>query len=408
MIGLQLAIKNIFRKKRRTLLNMTAYILGFVCLTMIGGAFNQIFTMLKYQAIANERLGHLIIEPSASAASIQERISAEQLEEIEYFIEVNFDTVVVSPRIHFRGIVSGTEKTSLYLADAMRPEDDEIIKRSVPENLINDIGFQSFISDSNYDALIAEGLASDLDIAVGDDITLLGVTGGGWNNAMDAKIKTVINTGNPATNDKWIMTSLESAQLLLESDDVDRVSVIFSEEKHIAKHQQSIQQWIDKSGYALSVKTWYDASLFYSKVTNMFGVVYRVVIAIVASVLLLMILNSMMMSVSERRKELATLQVMGMSASRITKMLVFEGLGVLFIALAAALPLIWIVALVIEVLNIQFTPPIASMPIPLNLLITPSHIIVVSTTLALSSVIASAVASHRVVSTELREALLGS
>jgi len=413
MSYIQLAIRNIKRHKKRSLITILTVCLGFSAVGVINGMLNNIFSRLKEQAVVHEKLGHLTIAKKGffKEGNINPEVylwPEEDLKNILHLIEKDPDVINASPRINLFGIASNGNSSSIFISEAIVPKDDKKLQELPIDGRLEKLKTVS-LSDQAKDrsgVAIGEELASSLGIKEGGYLTLLSSTKDGIANAIDVDVQEVYNTGNPATNDKFVLMNFDLAQELYDTKGAERIVVTTSTPNDLPLVKSRLVDQLTLAGYAVEAQSWEERSAAYGKVKTMFGVIFRVLTIIIAIIVLLTTLNTMQMVVNERAREIGTMQAIGMLKKNIIKLFCFEGLIMGIIGCCLAIPVLLILAGFFKVANITFIPPVASTAIPVNLILKPTVIISLVVLFSIASISSAYLAIKKIIKQEIIKSLM--
>ncbi len=174
--------------------------------------------------------------------------------------------------------------------------------------------------------LIGSVLARDMKLVVGDKVTMLTSTAQRGTNAITLKIVGIALFPVGAMNSKTIWMPLDRAQYLLRMDSQAQELLLLTEkgfkEKNVAVALDKAIQ--DKLGIETETKAWTDLSDMYSLL-----VLAKAVYYVIGMFFLLLgstvIINTTMMVIFERMREIGTLGALGMQGSELTKLFLLEG-----------------------------------------------------------------------------------
>ncbi|GAA3648196.1 ABC transporter permease [Flavivirga jejuensis] len=399
---LDFAIRNIRRHKKRSLVTIFTICLGFTALGIMGGILNNIFSRLKEQSIITEKLGHITFAKEGfyenGKLHPEEYLwNEKEMKSIISILENSGDVELATPRLSLFGIASNGEASTIFITEAIVPEDDHVlIKTNVDGRTDREDISLAVAKDKNSDVAIGSELSSSLKLKEGDYLTLLTTTKDGIANAADVDIKKVYNTGNPANNDKYVLSNFYMAQELYDTKGAERIVVTLKEPKNIGEAQVKLNSLLKAAGYKVESKTWDKLSLTFGKVKTMFEVIFRVLTMIITVIVLLTLLNTMQMAVTERTREIGTIRAIGVLRKNIIKLFCAEGIIMGIIGCLLALPILFLIAFILKTLNVTFIPPVASTEVPIALILKPSKIVPVFVLFVVASLVSAFLASRKI------------
>jgi putative ABC transport system permease protein len=247
-----------------------------------------------------------------------------------------------------------------------------------------------------------------LKIKNGQNLTLLTSTKDGVANAVDVKISGNYNTGNPATNDKFILSDFSLAQNLYDTDGAERVIVTLKNPENIEVVRTQLLEQLAGAGLQVEAKTWEELSPSYKKVTTLFGIIFRVLTIIISVIVLLTVLNTMQMVVSERTKEIGTMRAIGMLKSQVIKLFCVEGLIMGIMGCLLAIPILLAIAGILQVIGISFVPPVASVAVPLVLMLKVPKLLFVFALFSGVAIVSSFLVSRKIANQQIIDSLIQS
>jgi putative ABC transport system permease protein len=409
---LQFAYRNILRHRRRSFVTIMTVCLGFVALGVLGGFLNNIFSRLKGQAVVAERFGHL---PFAKKGFYQngklepEKYlwNAKELETLLAVVRQNIDVELATPRLRMFGVTSNGKASTIFVTEAIVPEDDQ---KLIKTNVDGRSGIEGMVTfgarnRDNSSVIVGSELASMLKIKKGQNVTLLTSTKDGVANAVDVKISGDYNTGNPATNDKFILSDFSLAQNLYDTDGAERVIVTLKNPENIEIVKAQLIEELADAGLQVEAKTWDELSPSYKKVTTLFGIIFRVLTIIISVIVLLTVLNTMQMVVSERTKEIGTMRAIGMLRGQVIKLFCVEGLIMGVLGCLLAIPILFAIAGLLQVMGISFVPPVASVAVPLVMMFKIKNLLLVFTLFSVVAIVSSFLVSRKIAAQQIVDSL---
>jgi ABC-type lipoprotein release transport system permease subunit len=188
--------------------------------------------------------------------------------------------------------------------------------------------------DDRSGVLISQRLASNLGLAVGDDVSLLVNTSGEEPDEATFTIRGLYDTGLPAFDEATIFLPLAKAQTFTRAGERASAVVVLL---HDQEDADAVAAALRAPG--LKVLTWRDLNqLMLQAMESAMGILYMfylIVLAIVAVV----VANTLLMSVFERTREMGILAALGLKGRQIMMMFMLESatLGALGVVLGVLL-----------------------------------------------------------------------
>ncbi len=395
---MRLALRNILRNKRRSLVTLLAIAVGFAAISLFRGYASNMYSGLKTMAIRGEGLGHLTIfkagwSEKGKLDPEKYMFSKSEIEKITKLITDESGVVLATPQINLSGIVSNGTVSTIFIAQGVVPRDDRTIKGDWAA--FRPIKGEGLNEKKSYGVEMSQDLARFLNLAPGKDGVVMAPTLGGQMNALDIHISGEYDTGSDATNDKYMRLSFNFAQSLLDTEKADRIVVLLQDTEKTGKMRAMLLARLASAGLACEIKTWNELSLFYSKVRGMIDMMFLFIFCIVLVIVVMSTVNTMGMAVLERTREIGTLRALGLKRRGISMLFAMEGglLGLLGSFMGAALHIcVWAV---IRTIGPTYTPPGVSTPVPLTVDFVPQTLVLLSICLVILSLIAAILPAKR-------------
>ncbi len=362
MILPRLALRNLLRQRRRTLLTLLVLVAGFVALSLAGGFMAQTFQGLSDGAIRGG-IGHLQLMPPGSLEAGEEGSLEKALEGGEALaarLRQDPEVAAVLPRITFMGLLSNGPRSVAYLGTAVEPE-GEARHMAIPEQVRDGArapggaGSRWLSADpSAREVVLGLGLARSLGAQVGTSLTLLSTTRGGALNAVDVEVVGLMDLGLKELNDRSLTVSLATGDLLVQAEGArSRLSLVLKDPRRTDAFGAHLAQ----AHPGLAVKPWHQLAAFYQQVRMLYFAIFGFMGLVLFLVVFLATANTLLMGVMERIREFGVLRAMGLQARELLQLLQWEGafLGLLGSGLGLAATLLLRAAL--NALHLQMPAP---------------------------------------------------
>ncbi|TXZ08038.1 ABC transporter permease [Vibrio mimicus] len=358
----RLAALNLQRNRRRSLLSISIIAIAVLALTSAGG-----FGLYTYDSLRESTardVGHLTLSLRGYFGQEEETPLANGLEgsdSIRQALLANPAIRGIQPRIELTGLVSNGVKSTIFVGLGVDYKEFDM------KGPFLDLRAGQTLQDPNsprFDptqpqVMLGVDLARNLNVAVGDWVTLLATTADGALNALDFKVRGLYSTGVPELDKRQLYLHLSSAQELLNSSKVSTLSVYLFTTEHTASVQRWVEEQLSKLHLAqdLQVTPWQQLAVFYTRVKDLYDRLFGVMGTVMAMVVFVALFNTLTMSVSERTREIGTLSALGAYLNDILAGFVREAtlLALCGTLLGTLLNLLTIA--VVRVADIQMPPP---------------------------------------------------
>lgn len=366
MLYWRLAFRNLFRHKTRLILNLILLVGAFSAIVIFKGFKTYVLGNIA-DVVVDVQYGHVQIAKTslwenAAVTRVTDRMIGEP-DKVAALMAIP-EVEAVSPRVSFYGLINTETKsqpTRFFGYDSAK-------EPYLQARLV-------FIEGKPFaeprQAVISSGLQKLFKLKMGDGITIVSPTLDGSINAMDLTVTGVFQTGFSEMDNATVFLSSQDAQRVLDSDHVDSLIVRLKNPDDIENMKGSVKAILAKNAKdiepGLDARTWRDLSGMYNQVANFFNFQNSVIEFILLVLLLLSVSNTMSMTVFERMSEIGTLRALGDYELDIQRLFFIEAVLLGALATVIAIPVSYLLAKGISGLQIPVTLPMASRPIPLQI-----------------------------------------
>jgi len=322
---LLLAFRNVFRNRRRTLMTLLMVGGGVVGLLMSGGFFAFMIDGLREHTI-REGLGHLQVFTAEHLKRDEVRVldtGIPNWRQVAATIQAGPHVRGVAPRIDFYGMVSNGAKSSVFMGSAVDPVAENSLGFTPRLTSGRDIDPKA---SGETEALIGAGLARSMNVKVGDGLTVLAVTSDGALNGVDVDIAGIVKTGYDEMDARYLRISLASAQRLLQSDRVTNLVVGLDDTANTDVAAAALAPKLQGLQQPMVLKKWIDLATYYLQVRNMFSGIFLFLGLIVFFMVLMASVNTLLMAMFERTREIGTMLAMGTPRAWIVALFMLEAI----------------------------------------------------------------------------------
>jgi len=307
---LLLAFRNVFRNRRRTTMTLLMVGGGVAGLLLVGGFFAFMIHGLRESTIHNG-LGHIQIFNAEHFRRDEVHVLDTGItgwRQVASSVQSTGHVRGVAPRIEFYGMLSNGVKSAVFMGSAVDPD----IERSM--------GFSPYLSkgrdlsgnlNGEVEALVGTGVARSMSVKVGDGLTILAVTADGALNGIDVQIVGIVDTGYKEIDDRYLRIALPSAQRLLQSDRVTNLVVGLDATENTDRVAAELAPRLRGLPQEMALKKWIDLAAYYKQVRTLFNGIFLFLGIIVFFMVLMASVNTILMAMFERTREIGTMLAMG-------------------------------------------------------------------------------------------------
>jgi len=327
-----LAWRNLWRQKRRSLVTGLALVLG-VMLSMAVICFQDGFYTEMGRVLIEQRLGHVQVHHPDYPGR---RAMHDTLEGADELVDRlgNDDSVGdVTVRLKGQMLVGGESKSDgAELQGVLPPLEDAF------SNVSAMVSSGRFLSDAPArEVVLGDRLAEAIEVELGDSVVVLTQAADGSMGNDLYEVVGMVSTGSLAIDRYGGYLHLQDLQeLLVLPDQVHELTITGASGKSdqadaLAGHLQ------ETFGDGHLVRTWEQVDPQIAQMLGMQSVAAGIVLFFILGGAAFVVLNTMMMVVYERTRELGVLMALGMRPRRVVAMITSEALVMSFAAVAVGL-----------------------------------------------------------------------
>jgi putative ABC transport system permease protein len=320
---------NLFRQRRRSGVTLLAITLGGVAVFIFGGFVDYSFWALREQTIRTN-LGHIQLYEKgylSSGANNSLQYTISNYDEVKNLLQADRTVApkitTITGQLAFTGIISQYDNgaSTFFTGVGIEPQTSLVLG-----SLDKIISGSDLSRVERQDITIGSGIANALSAGYGDWVDMLVVNPQGGQNAMSSQVRGVFQSGIKEYDDTAIKMPLQTAQRLLQTNDVSKIIIMLQDTEQTEAVLTRINQLIAEHHLNLEARSWDELAIFYHQVVNLFEGIFLFIKSIVSVIVVFMIGNTLMMNVIERTREIATLRALGLNQSYIGRLFVLEGI----------------------------------------------------------------------------------
>lgn len=343
MLILRIAFRNIFRQKRRTVLTVLTMFGGFtlaaVSISWSDGTYAHVINMFT-----RNQLGHIQIhrEGYLDRPSLYKTI--DDYKTLGRSLDTLPDVENWAPRLYSAGLASVADNSSaasIIGIDPSREEQATHFSKKVTSG-------RSFSSNSAAEAIVGKGLAIVLGASLDDSVVIVSQAADGSIANDIYKIVGIYSSDELLSERSNLYLPLGTAQTLFVLDGrVHEIAVVCRHLDEVDQTARQIRQVVQQD--SLAVDTWkqFAKSFYQAMRADQQGA--WIMLFVILLVVAVGVLNTVLMTVLERRREYGVLRAVGTAPGEIFRLVLYEVLIMAGISLIMGMIVAYIVNYVLSV-----------------------------------------------------------
>lgn len=328
----KIAIRNLMRYRRRTLLTASLIMTGVVFVLVFVAVTGSIKSLLIGQ-ITDSMLGHIQIHKKGYIKSIDNlpltiMLKPQAVKKIDAALRKIPGIESYSPRIKFGGLFSNFIETTNIRLNGVSPEKEF---KTVP--LLSSRVKKGITSLKKGEIFIPELLANGMKVKVADSVVIIATNKDGSVNGKQFVISGILESvTGPGGRDGYIHIEDAMEVLRMEQREISEIAVRLKDFGKLHEVYGALLGTLSKEKNkqgkpAFEVHTWEKLSPFYN-IARMIDIMTFFIKIMLIAMVLISIMNVMIMAVYERMREIGTIAAIGTMPKRILSMFVIEGFSI--------------------------------------------------------------------------------
>ncbi|WP_372950316.1 ABC transporter permease [Mariniphaga sp.] len=313
-----IAWRNVWRNKLRSIIMIAAIALG-----LFAGVFTMAFMQgavdARIESATKTELAHLQIHDPDFLVNNDIAFKIENADELTRQVETLDSVVAASKRLIAEPFIMAAHGTGGGKLIGITPEQEKKVT-DIWEKIVDGAYLEH---DSRMPPMVVgEKLAKRLRLKVGTRINLQMVDRNGDLSIKGYRVSGIYRTTNTSYDESTLFVRFEDlqAQLGMEENTAHEIAVLLDNGNEAALVKPSIQKMVGN----YDVQTWKELSPEMSLLTDSMDQYMYIFILIILLALCFGIINTMLMAVLERIKEIGMLMAVGMNKRRIFSMIILE------------------------------------------------------------------------------------
>jgi len=235
------------------------------------------------------------------------------------------------------------------------------------------------------------------------DLQISGTTVDGQLNAVDVQAVSLLDAGCKDIDDRYISTSLEVAQTLMNTDRVTYISAAFAQPKLAGSKIALINKKLENISTDLKAQSWQDHRLgeMFRKTMDFLAIFRNFILVVIVVVSTLSVLNTMIKFVKERTKEIGTMRSIGFTTQDISQIFFLESLFLSLLGTFVGLVFALIFTFILNSAKILYKAGMLSESVAFQIQYSPYSYFVATVLLVVVGTLATFLATRQVVKSKI-------
>lgn len=315
----KMAVRNLWRNRRRTLLTMSALVISVALLILSLGVFSGMFADMLASA-TQQYHGHMVISKLTYQDQRQLHDFFQYPPQLLKTLEERNDVLGVSPRLRGFGLISHAGRTEPGELLGIEPAREQQVT-SLNQMLVS--GDFPVSTQGNW-VVLGRGLADKLEVDLGDELVFVTQSADGSIGNDLLQVQGVFATGDFSRDGSLALVSLDwLQQLLVLPDQIHEISLSLSSPMEAAALVPVFTRQLPET---LEIHDWGRLLPEMQEAIASYDVSRFILVAILYAAAGLGVLNTFFMSVMERVREFGVLLAIGFKPAAIRNLVLLESL----------------------------------------------------------------------------------
>ena len=355
MVFWKIAFRNVKKNWRHSLSALLSISASFVSLVLFDGYINDLKLMYEDSFRHRSMLGDLIIEKprihSKEGLGDPAKFQIHETEQadIEVFLTEHKELVRNRVRfLNFQGMITNGDQSAIVLGRGVDVTEGKAVRgKNWAWNAT--FGMPLDRAQEANPALMGQGLARKMNCTwsasksfysfnggyepverpfdcLTKELQLSVMTADGQLNAVDFSVVGLMDAGYRDIDDRYLMTSVESAQTLMNSRNISLMSVELRRRSFKEEFTALFNERISKKYPEIKIMTWLEHPVgeTYLKTLDLMGIFRNFVVLVILIISVLSVINTLIKIIKERSREIGTLRSIGFKSAEVMRMFFYE------------------------------------------------------------------------------------
>ena len=311
----KIAYKNIVKAKRRTILTFMMLSFGITIFLMLDAMYEGL-DVVSFKNYIEFETGHFKIRNI--------NYDEDRPYDSDKFLE---NTKDIEKKLNEMNFIDGYTSRVLFLSEM----DNGIDSTSVitvgidSQNDKNVFNLDQYITDGKLEknsAVIGYILARDMGLKIGDFIFLTFRNRHGMYTSIEFEITGIVKAADPKVNMMMAFINLDEARQYIDTEGSTEMTLKVKDYLNIEPFEKELKNKIT----GVKIENWRELSSEFAALLEMKKAAGNYILLFLLIIALVGIINTLLMSVFEKRREIGMLMALGMQKKDVRNIFIFEGL----------------------------------------------------------------------------------
>lgn len=384
-MNVRIALRNVFRNRRRTAFSLAVIVVGtsvfLFVLGFIGEALRSTRLTLACETAAVQVADQRLFDNTTDGYDYL--IAPNERDGVMSLVAEMAGVIGVGERLDFAGLVGDETGSTLILGRGVVPY------AAVRDAECLAIDSNSIPTNDAREVVLGRALARKLGVSVGDRINIATGTVAGDFNAATVEVVGTAATSIEEVEEQLGLFSIGFVQRLLKTGGVERILIGLADLDNATDFSATLQQRLDDAGIPLVTRTWEELNASYASLKSFYAAFSGLAGLAVFVLVFFSVVEVLTISFLERTREVGTVRAFGTPRGMVFQTFLLEGvfLGAIGAVLGASIGTL--ITLVFNAIGFAWTPPGAAAPQALQLSLSTSTVLTPLATSLLATMISS-------------------
>lgn len=313
-----IAGRNLWRNPRRTAITITGTAFAIVAYIFLFGYYDG-FAEQAIETSTRYLTGHLQVERPGFRTNFAPELALERAPEVMTAVQRLPHVAGVAPRVHAQAIASSATKSegvALIGIDPVLEPKVTFIQETIREGV-------ALAPGRDRDVVIGRKLAEKLDVRLGEKIVLMTQAANGELATGAYRVSGIFVTESASFDGAIAYITLAAGQRLLAvGERVSTINVRLDSRTDLDRVLPALRALVAPVGY--DAVGWQKLIPAVDEMVRVLRAIRFIIMGIVFAVVIMAIVNTVFMSVTERTRELGVMMALGTRASAVVRMVLYE------------------------------------------------------------------------------------